>query len=191
MVGPWMLCVIGWGLSGRYHGWPMDALLCQTQFCVLAKLPHSTPPPPGRPSVQVRVCRQGQGFQGLTTPKTWDLLPLPTTTTTATATATSTATAIPTTTTPPPTTTSTIATAAAGRGVVVVVVVVVAGPRRTEEQEYCCCCWWWWWWWWVLVLVLVPALTATATDATTTTTTTTIPGLRSVDAIASHFAEWT
>ena len=26
MVGPWMLCVLGWGLSGRYHGWPMDAL---------------------------------------------------------------------------------------------------------------------------------------------------------------------
>ena len=26
MVGPWMLCVNGWGLSGRYHGWPMDAL---------------------------------------------------------------------------------------------------------------------------------------------------------------------
>ena len=20
MVGPWMLCVNGWGLSGRYHG---------------------------------------------------------------------------------------------------------------------------------------------------------------------------
>ena len=26
MVGPWMLCVKGWSLSGRYHGWPMDAL---------------------------------------------------------------------------------------------------------------------------------------------------------------------
>ena len=26
MVGPWMLYVIGWGLSGRFHGWPMDAL---------------------------------------------------------------------------------------------------------------------------------------------------------------------
>ena len=26
MVGPWMRCVNGRGLSGRYHGWPMDAL---------------------------------------------------------------------------------------------------------------------------------------------------------------------
>ena len=28
MVGPWMLCEIGWSLirSGRYHGWHMDAL---------------------------------------------------------------------------------------------------------------------------------------------------------------------
>ena len=26
MVSPWMLCVNGRGLSGRYHGWPMDAL---------------------------------------------------------------------------------------------------------------------------------------------------------------------
>ena len=25
MVGPWMLCVNGRGLSGRYHCWPMDA----------------------------------------------------------------------------------------------------------------------------------------------------------------------
>ena len=26
MVGTRMLCVLGWGLSGHYHGWPMDAL---------------------------------------------------------------------------------------------------------------------------------------------------------------------
>ena len=26
MVGSWMLDVIGCGLIGRYHGWPMDAL---------------------------------------------------------------------------------------------------------------------------------------------------------------------
>ena len=26
LVGPWMLYVIGWGLSGHYHDWPMDAL---------------------------------------------------------------------------------------------------------------------------------------------------------------------
>ena len=26
MVGPWMLCVNGWTLWERYHGWPMDAL---------------------------------------------------------------------------------------------------------------------------------------------------------------------
>ena len=26
IVGTWMLCVNGRGLSGRYHGWPMDAL---------------------------------------------------------------------------------------------------------------------------------------------------------------------
>ena len=30
MVGPWMLCVNGWSLweryHGWYHGWPMDAL---------------------------------------------------------------------------------------------------------------------------------------------------------------------
>ena len=32
MVGPWMLCVLGWGLSGRYHGWPMDALRARMGF---------------------------------------------------------------------------------------------------------------------------------------------------------------
>ena len=26
MVGQWMLCVNVWGLSGRFHGWPVDAL---------------------------------------------------------------------------------------------------------------------------------------------------------------------
>ena len=26
MVDPWMLCVLRWGLTGRYHGWHMDAL---------------------------------------------------------------------------------------------------------------------------------------------------------------------
>ena len=30
MVGPWMRHVIGSGLSGRYHGWPMDALRDRT-----------------------------------------------------------------------------------------------------------------------------------------------------------------
>ena len=32
MVGPWMLCVLGWGLSGRYDGWPMDALRARMGF---------------------------------------------------------------------------------------------------------------------------------------------------------------
>ena len=27
MVGPWMLGVLGWGLSGRYYGWPMHVLM--------------------------------------------------------------------------------------------------------------------------------------------------------------------
>ena len=27
MVGPWMLGVLGWGLSGRYYGWPMHAIM--------------------------------------------------------------------------------------------------------------------------------------------------------------------
>ena len=32
MAGPWMLCVLGWGLSGHYHGWPMDALRARMGF---------------------------------------------------------------------------------------------------------------------------------------------------------------
>ena len=32
MVGRWMLCVLGWGLSGRYHGWPRDALHAHMGF---------------------------------------------------------------------------------------------------------------------------------------------------------------
>ena len=32
MVGLWMLCVLGWGLSGCYHGWPMDALRARMGF---------------------------------------------------------------------------------------------------------------------------------------------------------------
>ena len=34
MVGPWMLCEIGWSLirSGRYHGWRMDALRERMEF---------------------------------------------------------------------------------------------------------------------------------------------------------------
>ena len=32
MVGPWMLCVNAGSLSGRYHGWHMDALWERTEF---------------------------------------------------------------------------------------------------------------------------------------------------------------
>ena len=32
MAGPWMLCVLGWGLSGHYPGWPMDALRARMEF---------------------------------------------------------------------------------------------------------------------------------------------------------------
>ena len=32
MVGTWMLCGNGWSLSGRYHGWHMDALWKRLEF---------------------------------------------------------------------------------------------------------------------------------------------------------------
>ena len=42
MVDPWMLCGNGWGLSGRYHGWPCQGLTNMT--CAECWSSHWKPP---------------------------------------------------------------------------------------------------------------------------------------------------
>ena len=44
MVGPGMLCVNGWSLWERYHGWHMDALRERMEFVgMLSWLAHGCP----------------------------------------------------------------------------------------------------------------------------------------------------
>ena len=73
MVATWILCGHGRSLWERYQGCHMDALiwtLSGLENRLFEKRPYYSPPPP----LHVRVCRQGQGFPGLTRRKAWDPL---------------------------------------------------------------------------------------------------------------------